>query len=181
MTPEITSHDIEHRLQDMGIVLPDAPAPAANYVPWLGVGDLVFISGQVAVQDGIFITGRLGASLDIPTGQAAARVCAINLLAQLKSALNGDWTRLIQAVRLGGFVNATSDFTEHPQVINGASDFLVSVLGSAGQHTRAAVGVSSLPFGVAVEIDGVFRVRAKAQRNTDGPADETFDETLAKH
>lgn len=150
---------IESRLAEIGITLPDAPAPAANYVPWIKTGDLVFVSGQVSMENGTLITGKLGADMDVDAGAEAAKVCAINLLAQLKAACNGDIDRLGRVVKLTGFVNSTPDFTDQPKVVNGASDFLVNVLGDAGRHTRSAVSAASLPFGAAVEIEGIFEVR----------------------
>ncbi|HBG98694.1 MAG: RidA family protein [Rhodobacteraceae bacterium] len=150
---------IEARLAEMGVTLPDAPAPAANYVPWVISGDLVIVSGQISVENGQLITGKLGADMDVAAGQAAARVCAINLLAQVKAACGGDLDRLDRVIRLGGFVNATPDFTAHPQVVNGASDFMAEALGEAGRHARAAVGCASLPMGVAVEVEGMFRIK----------------------
>ena len=148
----------EARLAEMGEVLPDAPAPAANYVPYVVAGDLVYISGQIAKGPDGLIIGKLGADMDVEGGQAAAKVCALNLIAQLKAACGGDLDRLKRIVKLGGFVNATADFTDHPAVINGASDFVGAVFGEAGAHARAAVGCSSLPFGVAVEIEGIFQI-----------------------
>jgi enamine deaminase RidA (YjgF/YER057c/UK114 family) len=150
---------IEARLAEMGVTLPDAPAPAANYVPWVISGDLVIVSGQISIWDGQLITGKLGADMDVAAGQAAARVCAINLLAQVRAACGGDLDRLDRVIRLGGFVNATPDFTAHPQVVNGASDFMAEALGEAGRHARAAVGCASLPMGVAVEVEGMFRIK----------------------
>ncbi len=150
---------IEKRLAELGVVLPDAAAPAANYVPFVQVGDLLHISGQVSMQDGAFLTGKLGADMDTETGAAAARSCAIGLLAQVKAACGGDLDRLVRAVKLTGFVNSTADFGDQPKVINGASDFLVEALGDAGRHARSAVSAASLPFGVAVEIEGIFQVR----------------------
>lgn len=150
--------DIDARLSELGLTLPDAPAPAANYVPYTIVGDMVHVSGQIAKGADGLITGTLGSDCSLETGQEAARVCALNLIAQLKAACGGDLARVRQVVRLGGFVNATADFTDHPAVINGASDLMVAVFGDAGRHARAAVGVSSLPFGVAVEIEGLFRI-----------------------
>jgi enamine deaminase RidA (YjgF/YER057c/UK114 family) len=150
---------IEARLSELGVTLPDAPAPQANYVPYVQVGDLVFVSGQIATDENGLIIGKLGADMDVEAGAAAAKRCAISLLAQVKTACGGDLERLIRVVKLGGFVNSTSDFTQQPVVINGASDFLVAVLGDAGRHARAAVSAPSLPLGVAVEIDGVFQIR----------------------
>lgn len=149
---------IEDRLASLGLTLPDAPAPVANYVPYTIVGDLLFISGQVSkAADGTLATGALGGDLDVAAGQAAARYSALNVLAQAKAAL-GKLERIAGIVRLTGFVNAAPDFTDHPAVINGASDLMVDVLGDAGRHTRAAVGVSSLPLNCAVEIDAIIRI-----------------------
>ena len=150
---------IEAKLKELGVTLPDAPAPAANYVPYVVAGDMVYISGQISADDNGLITGTLGEDMDVEAGQAAAKRCAIALLAQLKAACGGDLDRLVRVVKLGGFVNSTPDFTEQPQVINGASDFIGEALGDAGKHARAAVSSPSLPFGVAVEIEGVFQIR----------------------
>ena len=147
------------KLIEMGIDLPDAPAPAANYVPFVQVGDIVYVSGQISNDPNGLITGKLGADMSSEQGAAAARTCAINLLAQVKAACDGDIDRLVRVVKLTGFVNSTSDFTEQPKVINGASDFLVEALGDAGRHSRSAVSAASLPMGVAVEIEGIFQVR----------------------
>ena len=149
---------IDARLAELGIVLPDTQAPAANYVPFVIAGDLVFISGQVSRDTEGFITGQLGRNVDVAAGRAAARTCALALIAQLRAACDGDLERLRQVVKLTGFVNATPEFTEHPQVINGASDLMVEVFGDRGRHARAAVGSVSLPLGVAVEVEGVFRI-----------------------
>ncbi|MGG7643194.1 RidA family protein [Rhodovulum sp. YNF3179] len=149
---------IERRLADMGVTLPDAPAPAANYVPYVQAGNLLFVSGQIAMENGTLITGKLGVDMTVEQGQAAAKACAISLLAQVKAACGGDLDRLERVVRLGGFVNAAPDFTDHPKVVNGASDFIGEALGEIGRHARAAVGSSSLPLGVAVEIEGVFQI-----------------------
>ena len=152
--------DIDRKLAALGITLPEAPAAAANYVPYVKTGDLVWISGQLSKPvEGALITGRLGQNMAVEAGALAAKACAINLLAQLKAACDGDLDRLERVVKLTGFVNSDPDFTDHPQVINGASDFLVELLGDAGRHARAAVGVAALPFNVAVEIEGVFQVR----------------------
>lgn len=146
-------------LANMGVTLPDAPAPAANYVPYVQAGDMLFVSGQIAKDGDTLLVGKLGDDMDVPAGAAAAKVCAIALLAQVKAACGGDLDRLVRVVKLTGFVNSTPDFTRQPQVINGASDFLGEALGDAGKHARAAVSAASLPFGVAVEIDGVFQIR----------------------
>jgi len=148
----------ETRLAELGVTLPDAPAPAANYVPWALVGDLVYVSGQISMKDGAFITGKLGADLSVEEGAAAAKTCAIGLLAQVKAACGGDLDRLVRVVKLTGFVNSTPEFGDQPKVVNGASDFLVEALGETGRHTRSAVSAASLPFGVAVEIEGIFQI-----------------------
>ena len=148
----------EARLNKMGLNVPNAPAPAANYVPYVVVDNIVYVSGQIAKGDEGLIVGKLGADMDVATGQEAAKVCALNLIAQLKVACDGDLDRLKRVVKLGGFVNSTLEFTDHPAVINGASDFIGEVFGEVGAHARAAVGCSSLPFGVAVEIEGVFQI-----------------------
>ncbi len=148
----------EKKLQDLGIELPNPPAPAANYVPYTIAGNILTISGQVTMgPNGLEYIGKLGDTADVETGQAAARLCAINILAQAKAAL-GDLDRIKQVIKIQGFVNATPDFTDHPAVVNGASDLLAEVLGDAGKHARAAVGMSSLPFGVAVEVDAVIEI-----------------------
>ena len=151
---------IEARLAELGVTLPAAPTPAANYVPFVRTGNLVHISGQISRDAaGGLITGKLGADLSVEAGAAAAKTCALALLAQLKAACDGDLSRLVRAVKLVGFVNSTADFTDQPRVINGASDFLVAVLGDAGRHARSAVSAASLPSGVAVEIEAIFEVR----------------------
>lgn len=150
---------VEQRLLDMGVVLPKPAAPAANYVPYVITGNLVFISGQVTMLNGeLHFLGTVGDDLSVDDGYQAARICAINLLAQLKEACVGDLDRVQQVVKLGGFVNCTADFTDQPKVINGASDLIADVLGDAGKHARFAVGAPSLPLGVAVEVDGVFEI-----------------------
>jgi enamine deaminase RidA (YjgF/YER057c/UK114 family) len=123
------------------------------------LGDMVYISGQISGDANGRINGKLGENFSVEQGQLAAKSCGINLIAQLKAACDGDLDRLVQVVKLGGFVNCTADFTDHPKVINGASDLMVEVFGEAGKHARAAVGSSSLPLGVAVEIEGVFQIR----------------------
>ncbi|MHC8509344.1 MAG: RidA family protein [Rhodospirillales bacterium] len=151
---------IDARLAELGLEIPDAPAPAANYVPYAVSGSLVFCAGQIPLVKGeITHKGQIGAEADIEHGYAAARVCGVNLLAQVKAACGGDLDRVVRVVRLGGFVNAAPDFTNHPKVINGASDLMVEVFGDAGKHARAAVGCSSLPLGVSAEVDGIFEIR----------------------
>ncbi len=150
---------IDAKLAELGLSLPAAPAPAANYVPYVVAGNMVYVSGQISADENGLITGTLGADLDVAAGQAAARRCALSLLAQLKAACGGDLGRLVRVVKLGAFVNSTAEFTEQPQVINGASDLLVELLGDAGRHARSAVSSPSLPMGVAVEIDAVFQIK----------------------
>jgi enamine deaminase RidA (YjgF/YER057c/UK114 family) len=149
----------EQRLVELGLKLPDAPQPVANYVPYLMSGDQLFISGQVAKDDsGRVLTGLLGSNVSVEDGKIAARQAALSLLAQAKAAL-GDLGRVVHVLRLTGFVASTPEFSEHPAVINGASDLLVAVLGDAGRHTRSAVGVASLPLGTCVEIDAILKFR----------------------
>jgi enamine deaminase RidA (YjgF/YER057c/UK114 family) len=128
-------------------------------VPFVKVGELVHISGQVPFVDGKLTPGKLGDTMTVEQGAEIAKLCAIPLLAPVKKACDGDLSRLVRAVKLVGFVNSTADFTEQPKVINGASDFLVEVLGEAGHHARSAVSAASLPFGVAVEIEGIFQIK----------------------
>ncbi len=150
---------IDARLAELGIELPTASAPAANYVPFVRAGDLLFVSGQVTAWNGeIKFIGTVGSDFTVDEGYQAARICGLNLLAQARAALDGDLDRLARVVKLGGFVQAAPGFTDHPKVINGASDLMVEVLGDAGRHARFAVGAPSLPLGVAVEVDGVFEV-----------------------
>ena len=150
---------IETKLAELGVTLPDAPAPAANYVPFVVVGDMVHVSGQIAANADGMIKGKLGADMTAEAGAEAAKACAISLLAQLKAACGGDIDRLVRVVKLVGFVNSTPDFTDQPKVINGASDLMEEVFGEAGRHARSAVGVNVLPLGVAVEVDAIVKVR----------------------
>ena len=153
--PELTM-GIEARLADLGIELPSPPKPVASYVPFVVTGNLVHVSGQVPMgKDGLEFIGKLGQDFDIETGQAAARLCALNIIAQLKAAADGNLDRITRIVRLGGFVNCSADFKAQPLVINGASDLMVDVFGDAGRHARAAVGTNALPGNVAVEIDAI--------------------------
>jgi len=150
---------IEGRLASLGISLPTTPPPAANYVPARRLGSQIYISGQVPSEGGKDrYTGKLGSDYTVEEGQAAARLCAVNILAALKQALDGDLDRVVGVIRLGGFVNAEPDFKDHPRVINGASDLMVEVFGEAGRHARAAVGCYSLPRNVPVEVDAIFEV-----------------------
>ena len=150
---------VEQRLLDMGVQLPKPAAPAANYVPFVITGNLVFVSGQVTMLNGeLQYVGTVGDDFSVEDGYQAARICAINLLAQLKEACGGDLGRVKQVVKLGGFVNCTADFTDQPKVINGASDLIAEAFGDAGKHARFAVGAPSLPLGVAVEVDGIFEI-----------------------
>lgn len=150
---------IEDRLTALGITLPDAPPPAANYVPFVTVGSMVYISGQISQNEGGLMKGRLGETMSVEDGAAAARRCGISILAQVKRACGGDFNRVVRAVKLTGFVNSTPDFTDQPKVINGCSDLLVAVLGDAGRHARSAVSAPALPLGVAVEIEAIFEIR----------------------
>lgn len=150
---------IESRLAELGLTLPAAPAPAANYVPFATIGNLIFVSGQISSNAEGLILGKLGRDLDVATGAAAAQSCALALLAQAQAAC-GDLAKIKRVVKLTGFVNSTDDFTQQPEVINGASDLLVAVLGDAGRHTRAAVSANALPRGVAVEIEAIFELAA---------------------
>lgn len=149
---------IEKRLQELGIELPEAPAPAANYVPFTMTADHLYVSGQISViAGGEKFLGKVGAEVDAQTAYGAARVCCLNILAQAKAAL-GDLDRIERCLKLGGFVNATPDFTEHPEVINGASDLMAEVLGEKGKHARIALGCGSLPRNVQVEVDAIFAI-----------------------
>lgn len=149
---------ITSRLAERGITLPNAPAPAANYVPFVLDGSTLYVSGQISQGPEGLIKGRLGDTLSVEEGAAAAQRCAISLLAQVNAACEGDLSRLKRVIKLTGFVNSTADFTDQPKVINGASDFLVEILGDAGRHARSAVSAAALPLGVAVEIEGIFQI-----------------------
>ena len=151
-------HAIDQRLNELGLALPAAPAPAAAYVPYVLSGGVVYVSGQISQGPNGLIKGKLGEDMSTEQGAEAARACALSLLAQLRAACGGDFGRLRRVVKLTGFVNSTPDFTEQPKVINGASELLVEVLGETGWHARSAVGVASLPLGVAVEIEALFEI-----------------------
>ena len=151
--------NVESRLTEHQIELPQTTPSVANYVPFVLSGRTLYISGQITVWNGeLRYQGKLGKNVSIDEGYQAARLCGLNLLAQLKSACGGDLNRVTRVIKLGGFVNCSPDFKEHPAVINGASDLMVDVFADAGRHSRFAVGASSLPLGVAVEIDGTFEI-----------------------
>ncbi len=151
--------NITEKCKSLGYELPKVSAPAANYVPYIITGSHVFISGQIPFLNGEKMhIGRIGDDLTPEHGVEAAKACALNILAQINDAVGGDIDRIKQCVKLGGFVNCTPDFTGQPQVINGASDLIVDVLGDKGRHARFAVGAPSLPLGVSVEIDAVFEL-----------------------
>lgn len=152
-------NEIEARLKTLGVTLPEPAAPVANYVPFVRSGDQVHVSGQVSFSPDGLITGRVGSDIDLEAGQRAARYCAINLIAQMKAACEGDLTRVRRIVKLGGFVNADPGFIDVPKVINGASDLIAEVFGESGRHARSAVGVAVLPLGAAVEVDAIFEIR----------------------
>lgn len=149
---------IDARLQELGITLPTPPAPVASYVPYVVLGDLVHVSGQVSVDASGGIKGKLGDVIEVEEGQAAARLCGLNLLAQVRAACGGDLDRVVRVVKLGGFVNVTPDFDPIPMVVNGCSDLMMAVFGDSGRHARSAVGVANLPLNFAVEVDGVFQI-----------------------
>lgn len=152
------SGNFDARLAELGIDLPNPAAPAANYVPFVQVGEMVYVSGQISMDANGLVKGKLGDGYSLDDAYAAARLCGINLISQVRAACDGDLDRLVQVIKLNGFVNATQDFTDHPKVVNGASDLMVEVFGDKGRHARAAVGSSSLPLGVAVEVEGIFQI-----------------------
>ena len=150
---------VEQRLLKIGITIPDAPSPAANYLPFTRAGNLVFVSGQVPFVDGkLEITGTVGENASVEDAQGQAKVCAINLLAQLKVACSGDLDRVVKVVKLGAFVASANDFFNQPIVVNAASDLMVEAFGDAGRHARFAVGTNALPLNCLVEIDGIFEI-----------------------
>ena len=150
---------IDARLLELGIELPDAPAPVASYVPFVITGPLVFISGQVTMWNGeLKFIGRLGEGIALEEGREAARICGLNLIAQVRAACDGDLDRVKRCVKLTIYVNSTNDFTDQPKVANGASDLMSEVFGDAGRHARAAIGVNTLPLGCAVEAEAVFEI-----------------------
>ncbi|MDR7146986.1 RidA family protein [Rhizobium sp. BE258] len=153
------SDQIAAKLKEMGITLPQAAAPAANYVPYVISGGLLYISGQLPMEGGkVAVTGHLGKNVDVAAGQRAAELCAINILAQASAALGGDLSRIKRVIKLNGFVASAPEFVEQHLVINGASNLIANVLGDAGKHARAAVGMAALPFNAAVEIDAILEI-----------------------
>ena len=149
----------EENLKKLNIILPEAKAPVGSYVATKKIGNLLFISGQISIdENGELIKGKVGKELNTEAGYAAAKRCALSIIIQAKNACEGDLSKIKSCVKLTGFVNSTDDFTEQPKVINGASDTIVKVFGDAGMHTRAAVSANSLPLGVAVEVDAIFEL-----------------------
>ena len=152
-------NDIDKKLQDLGITIPDAPMPAANYIPYVITGKLVFISGQVPFENGaIKHTGKVGKDIDIEQAKLIAKTCALNVISVLKNALNGDLSKVNKCVKLGIFVSCTNDFHQQPEVANGASDLMVAIFGDKGKHARFAIGTNSLPKNVPVEVDAIFEI-----------------------
>lgn len=149
----------EKKLEELGITLPEAPMPAANYVPYVRSGKMLYVSGQISAGPDGMVKGRLGEDMDVAAGAAAARLCGLALIAQARAAL-GSLDKIKRVVKLTGFVNSTADFTDQPEVINGCSDLMVELFGDAGRHARSAVSAASLPRGVAVEIEAIFRVES---------------------
>lgn len=150
---------IEKRLAELGLKLPEAAAPVANYMPYVVTGNVVFAAGQITLVKGkVKYVGIVGKDLTLDDGYQAARLCGLNLLAQLSAACKGDLDRCRRVVRVGGFVRCTPEFLDQPKVINGASDLMVQVFGDSGRHARTAIGVASLPLGAAVEVDAVFEI-----------------------
>ena len=150
---------IEDRLKELNITLPTPPAPVASYVPYVVSGNHVYVSGQVTIApDGLKYVGTVGKELSLEEGKDAARLCAVNVIAQVKAACGGDLDRVTRCVKVGVFVNSVADYTQHPEVANGASDLFMAVFGDAGKHARAAVGAGSLPRGVACEVEAVFEI-----------------------
>ena len=150
----------ENKIKELGLTLPDAKAPVGNYVATKIVGKMLFISGQISInENGELIKGKVGKDLDTENGYKAANRCALSIISQLKKACENDLSKVKSCIKLTGFVNSTDDFTEQPKVINGASDLIASIFGDSGMHTRAAVSTNSLPLGVAVEVDAIFELK----------------------
>ena len=151
--------DINSRILELGIQIPNPRTPSANYIPFVKADKLILISGQVSMAIDGLIAGKLGLNIDVENGKKAARACGLNLLGQLKIACQGNLNKVQRVVKLGGFVNSTTNFIDAPTIINGASDLMVDIFGENGRHARFAIGAASLPQGAAVEIDGVFEVK----------------------
>jgi len=152
-------NSIDKKLETLGITIPDAPSPAANYIPYVISGNLVFIAGQVPFENGkINYTGKVGKDIDINKAKEVAKICGLNVISVLKNAVNGDLSKVKKCVKLGIFVSCTSDFHQQPEVANGASDLMVQIFGENGKHARFAVGANSLPRNVPVEVDAIFEI-----------------------
>ncbi len=157
---------IDQRLAELGLILPEPGSPGGNYVPYVIAGDLVFISGQVCRKDGRLVcAGKVGRGVTVEDARQAALVCALNLIAHLKVACEGDLERVVRCVRLSGFVNSDPDFKNHPSVLNGASDVMTQIFGERGKHARTAVGVAALPGDASVEVEGIFQIQAAPKRS----------------
>ena len=153
-------HLFEKNIKDLGLIIPEIPAAIANYVPFKIVDGLMYISGQAPIKAGVMqYTGKITQDISIEEGLKAAELCCINIIAALKTGINSEWGRLDTFVKLGGFVNCHDDFTDHPKIINGASDLLVKIFGDRGRHTRFAVGSNSLPMNISVEIEAIIKIK----------------------
>ena len=153
-------HLFEKNIKELGIVIPDLQVALANYVPFKIIDNFIYISGQAPIKDGIMkFTGKVSEDISIEEGIKAAELCCINIIAGLKKAINHDWNKLDSFIKLGGFVNCLNDFTDHPKIINGASDLLIKIFGDQGKHTRFAVGSNSLPMNISVEIDAIIKIK----------------------
>jgi len=153
-------HVFEKNIKDLGLIISEPPAAVANYVPFKVIDNLVYVSGQAPIQNGkIIYTGKVGDNVSEEDGILAAEICCLNIIAALRKSINGDWDRLENFVKLGGFVNCKDGYTNQPKIINGASDLLVNIFGEQGKHTRFAVGSNSLPMNIAVEIDAIIKIK----------------------
>ena len=153
-------HLFDENIKNLGLNIPDLPKALANYVPYKIIGKTIYISGQAPVQNGELIyKGKVGSDISIEEGIEAAKLCVINIIAALKTGLEGDWDKLDSFIKLTGFVNCQDNFTDQPKIINGASDMLVKIFGDQGRHTRVAVGSNALPLGIAVEIDAIVQLK----------------------
>ena len=151
--------DIEEKLKELNIILPKAPDPVGAYVACKKINNLIFISGQLPIDNnGTMVKGKIGKELSLEDGQRASKFCVLNIIAQLKKALSGDLNKVKNCIKITGFVNSTDDFKDQPKIINGASDIIAKIFDKKGEHTRAAVSVNSLPLGVAVEVDAIFEL-----------------------